>query len=56
MNDLDYSTIKRDTNESYSLSLADNVVKISAANYFGARHAVETLFQVGNILKRLWRP
>lgn len=53
LNDLNYAAIKRDTNESYSLSLADNVVKVNADNFFGARHAVETLFQVGDIEKRL---
>ena len=38
--------LKKETKESYVMTLASNVVKISADNYFGARHAVETLFQV----------
>ena len=50
----DYSepVIRRDTNETYALLIeysdADKtlLVDIVAENYFGARHAIETLFQL----------
>lgn len=42
--------ITRDTDESYKLSVSPNVrgeeVEISSHNFFGARHALETLFQL----------
>ncbi len=44
--DVNYEMIKKDTKESYTLSVSTNVVTIDADNFFGARHAVETLFQV----------
>ncbi len=44
--DVNYNMIKKDTKESYTLSVSTNVVTIDADTFFGARHAVETLFQV----------
>ncbi len=46
LSDLNLGVIKRATNESYSLTLKNKLVEITADNFFGARHAVETLFQV----------
>jgi hypothetical protein len=46
LSNLNLGVIKRATNESYSLTLKNKLVEITADNFFGARHAVETLFQV----------
>ena len=43
--------IRKNTDESYELDAGKDLVEIRANNYFGARHAIETLFQVhGSIL------
>ena len=38
--------IRKSTNESYGLNVGTDLVEIRAENYYGARHAIETFFQV----------
>ncbi len=44
--DVNLSVIRKDSDESYSFTVDNNVVMIKAATVFGALHAIETLFQV----------
>lgn len=46
LDDVNLSVIKKDSDESYSLTVENNVVTVKAVTVFGALHAIETLFQV----------